>query len=46
MSDSETLEREACALVRQYGMFIRGPVKAFFHKLADFLNWQQLKKEL
>lgn len=43
---NEELEREACALLRQYGFFVRGPVKDFFRKLADYLNWQQLKKEL
>ncbi|MEH6434233.1 hypothetical protein [Massilia sp. DD77] len=47
MSDKNTeLERRACALVKQYGFFLRGPVKEFFHELADYLNWQQLKKEL
>jgi hypothetical protein len=40
------LEAKACALLRQYGFFIRGPVKEFFHELADFLNWKHLKKEL
>jgi hypothetical protein len=40
------LEAKACALLRQYGFFIRGPVKEFFHELADFLNWHNLKKEL
>ncbi|MGZ8301223.1 MAG: hypothetical protein ACXW2U_00815 [Telluria sp.] len=43
---SAGLEREAIALVKQYGFFIRGPVKVFFHKLADFLKWQDLKKEM
>jgi hypothetical protein len=29
------LEAKACALLRQYGFFIRGPVKEFFHELAE-----------
>jgi hypothetical protein len=40
------MEAKACALLKQYGFFIRGPVKEFFHELADFLNWQHLKKDL
>lgn len=40
------LEREAVALVKQYGFFLPGAVKAFFRRLSDFLNWQDLKKEL
>jgi hypothetical protein len=37
------LERRACALRKQYGLFLPGPAKAFFRELADFLNWNNLK---
>jgi hypothetical protein len=37
------LEAKACALVRQYGLFLPGPAKAFFRELADHLKWQHLK---
>nr|DAD55516.1 MAG TPA: hypothetical protein [Corticoviridae sp.] len=40
------LEREACALVKQYGFFMPSPVKKFLAKMALFLNWQELTKEL
>jgi hypothetical protein len=40
------LEREAVALIKQYGFFLPAPAKAFFRKLAIFLNWQELTKEL
>lgn len=47
MSDKNTeLEQRACALIRQYGLFLPGPAKAFFRELADHLNWQQLKGQL
>lgn len=38
------LEREAVALYRQYGLLLPGPAKAFFRKLAIFLQWQDLMK--
>ncbi|WP_373987016.1 hypothetical protein [Duganella sp. BuS-21] len=44
--ESEKLERQAVALVKQYGFFLPGPAKAFFRELAEFLNWHELKKEL
>ena len=37
------LEAKACALMRQYGLFLPGPAKAFFRELADHLNWHNLK---
>jgi hypothetical protein len=43
---NEELQAEAIALVRQYGWILPQPVRAFLTKLADFLNWQDLKKEL
>lgn len=43
---AEELEREAVALIRQYGFFLPAPAKAFFRKLAVFLNWQDLQREL
>lgn len=41
--ESAALEREAVALVRQYGFFLPQPAKQFMRRLADFLNWQNLK---
>jgi hypothetical protein len=45
MDESQELERQACALVKQYGMVLMmaPPVKAFFKRLAEFLGWQELK---
>lgn len=43
MADNKELEREACALIKQYGLFLPAPAKAFFRKLADFLQWHELK---
>jgi hypothetical protein len=40
------LEREAVALVKQYGFFLPGPVKLFLRKLADHLQWHELKKRV
>lgn len=40
---SQQLEREACALVKQYGFFLPSPVRAFLTKMADSLNWKDLK---
>lgn len=37
------LEREACALVRQYGIFLPAAVRSFLKKLADKLQWETLK---
>lgn len=37
------LERRACALIKQYGLLLPGPAKAFFRDLADHLNWNTLK---
>ena len=43
---SEDLERQAVALVRQYGWALPAPAKDFFRKLADHLNWQDLKEKM
>jgi hypothetical protein len=43
---SEELERQAIALVRQYGFFLPKPVKEFLMKLAGHLQWEGLKKAL
>ncbi|EIJ47595.1 hypothetical protein GWL_18360 [Herbaspirillum sp. GW103] len=40
---STALEKEACALVKQYGFFLPSPVRAFLTKMADSLNWNTLK---
>jgi hypothetical protein len=42
VSDSTELEREAIALVKQYGLFMPQPVKAFLRKMAAHLNWTNL----
>jgi hypothetical protein len=44
--ESEELESQAVRLIKQYGFFLPAPAKEFFRKLATFLNWEQLKKEL
>jgi hypothetical protein len=48
MNESEELERQAVALVKQYGTFLMmaPPVKAFFKRLAAHLNWKNLEKTL
>jgi hypothetical protein len=44
MTDKNSeLERRACALIKQYGLFLPGPAKQFFRELADYLNWTNLK---
>ena len=40
----DDLEREAIALVKQYGLFMPAPVKAFLRKLAERLEWENMKK--
>ncbi|SFU99572.1 hypothetical protein SAMN05216552_1018127 [Pseudoduganella namucuonensis] len=40
------LEREAIALVKQYGLYLPGPAKEFLRKLAAQLNWETLKGAL
>lgn len=39
----EKLERQACALMKQYGLYLPRPAKEFFRELADYLNWNTLK---
>lgn len=43
---SQELEIKAVALMKQYGFFLPKPAKEFFRELADFLQWEKLKKEL
>lgn len=45
---AKRLEAEAVTLVKQYGLLLKmnRPVREFFVKLADFNNFEQLKKEL
>jgi hypothetical protein len=47
-AESAALERQAVALVKQYGtlLMMAPPVKAFFKRLAVFLKWQTLEKAL
>ena len=44
IEQGRALEREAVTLYRQYGLFLPGPAKAFFRKLAIHLQWQDLMK--
>lgn len=46
MNESEKLEREAVALIKQYGFFLPAPAKAFFKRLAVHLKWSDLEKTL
>jgi hypothetical protein len=46
MTESESLEREAIALVKQYGWALPQPAKKFFKRLADHLGWENLKGTL
>lgn len=43
---NDELEREAIALMKQYGFFLPKAAKDFFRKLAAFLNWSELTKHL
>jgi hypothetical protein len=43
MSESDQLEREAIALVKQYSWVLPAPAKAFFKRLAKHLNWANLE---
>jgi hypothetical protein len=45
-NDSKALEREAIALLNQYGFFLPAAVKHFLRKLADHLEWTDLREEL
>ena len=40
------LEKEAVALVRQYGLLLPKGVKDFMRRLADQLEWVELRKVL
>ncbi len=40
------LEKEAVALVRQYGLLLPRGVKEFMRRLAAELNWNELTKAL
>ena len=46
MNESDELEREAMALIRQYGLFLPKPAKAFFKRLAVNLKWKKLEEML
>lgn len=43
---SNELQAEAVALVKRYRLLLPRPVRDLLAKLADFLNWDNLKKEL
>lgn len=40
----QALQRQAVKLYQQYGLFLPGPAKDFFRKLAIHLQWQDLMK--
>lgn len=44
MSESDELQAQACALMKQYGFFLPDPAKQFFRKMAVFMNWYELEK--
>jgi hypothetical protein len=46
MNESDELERQAVALIKQYGLFLPKPAKEFFKRLAVYLKWNQLEKTL
>lgn len=46
MTESEELESQAVALIKQYGLFLPAPAKAFFKRLAVHLKWSNLEKIL
>ena len=46
MNEAEELEREAVALIKQYGFLLPKPAKAFFKRLAVHLKWNQLEQAL
>lgn len=46
MDDDTELQREAVALVKQYGFILPAQAKNFFKKLASFLHWYDLEKVL
>lgn len=46
MDKGAELETKALAIYRQYKIFLPSAVKNFFRDLADFLKWENLKKEL
>jgi hypothetical protein len=45
-SIDEDLQRQAVALIKQYGLFLPGPAKTFFRKLAVHLQWIDLQKAM
>ncbi|MES2027367.1 MAG: hypothetical protein V4448_17610 [Pseudomonadota bacterium] len=44
----DELENEACAVVRKYAfaLTMAAPVRVLLWKIADRLDWQNLKEEL
>ncbi|MFC4932960.1 hypothetical protein [Massilia sp. GCM10023247] len=48
MNESEELERQAVALMKQYGKnpFFPPALKVFFRRLAVLLKWNELEKAL
>jgi hypothetical protein len=42
----DDLEKDALALIRQYGFFMPAGVKALLLKVADRLGWSEVKKSL
>ena len=44
----DELEKEGCALLRQYGMLVRlnKPLAAFLRRVAERLEWKEFSKLL
>jgi hypothetical protein len=46
LSKSEEIEAQAVDLWREYRFFLPGKVKKFLRDVAEFCQWEKLKKEL
>lgn len=46
MTEDEILQRQAVALIKQYGLLLPAPAKAFFRKLAVHLQWIDLQRAI
>lgn len=40
------LEKQAVAMIRQYKFLLPAAAKTLFKDLAEFMGWENLKKEL
>ncbi|HYD63316.1 MAG TPA: hypothetical protein VEC35_23370 [Noviherbaspirillum sp.] len=44
MDESKELEREAIALLKQYGFLLPAAVRGFMRRLAVHLKWDELQR--